>query len=29
MEGFVIGVGVPTSGLLRVRIAWHSEWEAA
>jgi hypothetical protein len=29
MQGCVAGVGVPIMGLLRVRIAWRSEWEAA
>jgi hypothetical protein len=29
MEGCVAGVDVPIMGLLRVRIAWRSEWEAA
>jgi hypothetical protein len=29
MEGCVPGVGVPIMGLLRVCIAWRSEWEAA
>jgi hypothetical protein len=29
MEGCVIGADVPIMGLLCVRIAWRSEWEAA